>query len=155
MLFCDSQHNKWVETSLHYLPDEVFEEIEGKVAFTNLASDACRLGSKVCKNEEIIIFSPWILPDAFFTETDKVARYFIFCVLHEIAHVYLKHDSPNELTPDDNQNQENEADNLAMEWFNKYAINNASKGLNTITIEEIRVQQEINKNKVLSIIEKD
>ena len=155
MLFGDSKHNKWVQTSLHYLPDEVFEEIRGKVAFTNLASDACRLASKVCKFEEIIIFSPWILPDAFFTETDKVAKYFIFCVLHEIAHVYLKHDPPNELTLGDNQKQENEADNLAMEWFNKHATNNASKGLNTITIGEIRAQEEINRNKVLSIIEKD
>ena len=155
MLFGDSKHNIWVETSLHYLPDEVFEEIEGKVAFTNLASDACRLGSKVCKFEEIIIFSPWILPDVFFTETDKVAKYFIFCVLHEIAHVYLKHDPPNELTLGDNQKQENEADNLAMKWFNKYAIKNASKGLNTITIGEIRVQEKINRNKVLSIIDKD
>jgi len=155
MLFCDSIHNKWVETSLLYLPDEVYEQIEEKVAFTNLASDACRLGSKVCQFDEIIIFSPWILPDSFFTETDLVAKYFIYCVLHEIAHVYLTHEPPDELSHSENQKQENEAENLAMEWFNKYAIDNASRGLNAITIEEIRSQQEVIKNKVSTIINED
>jgi len=146
MLFCDYQDNRWVYQALKYLPDDIYDKIYGKVAFTCLTSDATRLGSTVCKHKEIIILSPWIFQ--FRCESDKEARYFIFCVLHEVAHVVFQHMPPNQLPSEDNERQEKEANELALTWFNDHASKSGNKGILPICIEEIKRQQDENEERL-------
>jgi hypothetical protein len=153
MLYC-GKYNGWVETALNYLPDNIFEKINGKVAITILKSDACRLAEKICNHNEIIVLSPWIfsfIPPGS-SETDKELTYFIFCVLHEVAHVIFKHFPPDEISAQENNDQEEEADRYAQEWFNEYASKHADRGIEKLNIQEIREQQINYQNKLKSIL---
>jgi hypothetical protein len=154
MLYCGKLKNIWVETALKYLPDDIFYKINGKIAITVLNSDACRLAQKICNQEEIIILSPWIFSyiPAGSRETDKEWRYFIFCILHEVAHAVLKHSPPDELSEQKNKNQEDEADRYALKWFNSYVLDNINKGLIPLAIKEIRDTQENYQKKLKSIL---
>ncbi|MFZ5562830.1 MAG: hypothetical protein ACOZBW_02175 [Thermodesulfobacteriota bacterium] len=143
MLYCGRYKNVWVERALAYLPDDVFDKIEGKVAITVLNSDACRLGDKVKDKDEVIVLSPWIfsyIPPGS-SEADKEWRYFIFAILHEIAHAVLKHFPPDELSPQESKSQEDEADAHALAWFNSHVLANTKIGLTPITIDEVRGTQ--------------
>lgn len=154
MLYCGILNNGIVETALCYLPDNIWNQINGKIAITTLNSDACRLAQKICKHDEIVVLSPWIFTyiPAGACEADREFRYFIFCILHEIAHAILKHSPPEELSSKENEEQEDEADKYAIEWFNKYVLENARKGLTQINIEEIREIQEEYQRKTAQLI---
>lgn len=146
--------NEFVKRALNYLPDEIFDKINGKIAITVLKSDACRLAPKICNHEEIILLSPWIytyIPPGS-CEADKETRYFIFCVLHEVAHVVFKHYPPDELSGKENKDQEGEADRYALEWFNKYAFEHSDNSISHIAIEEIRVTQDKYQKKLEPIL---
>ena len=75
-------------------------------------------------------------------------RYFIFVVLHEIAHVVKNHRSPllDKLTKEENEAQEKEADDLAIDWFNAYIATRNSPYLKSITPDEI-TESKRNKSK--------
>lgn len=75
------------------------------------------------------------------SEADKEWRYFIFAVLHEIAHAVLKHSPPDELKYQDNESQEHEADRHALEWFNSHVSENIDIGLTPLNIDEVRETQ--------------
>ncbi len=154
MLYCGAQMNRWVEIALNYLPDEIFDKINGKIAITVLKSDAARLAQEICNQEEIILLSPWIFSymPAGSCETDKECRYFIFCVLHEVAHVVLKHYPPDQLSGTENKGQEDVADRYALKWFNKYAFEYRDNGLTPIAIEEIKETQEKYQKKLEPIL---
>ena len=152
MLFCGIKNSNWVEMAFKYLPDNVYEKINREIAFTVLNSDACRLGKKICKFEEIIILSPWIFPYRYVCETDKEARYFIFCILHEVAHAFFEHMPPDELSVEKNKAQETEANAYALKWFNDYASEFSSRGILPLSIEEIEVQQEKNQKRLESFL---
>ena len=144
MLYCGRSKNVIVEAALHYLPTDIYDKIEGEIAITVLGSDACRLAKEICNHEEIIILSPWIfsfMPPSS-CEIDKEWRYFIFSILHEVAHAVCKHLPPNELSPQKRQEQELDADKYALKWFNDYAQENSKRGLTPLAIEEIKEQQE-------------
>ncbi len=143
MLYCGTTYNFWVETALQYLPSQIIEEIEGKIAITMLGSDAFRLAQKIRSQEEVIVLAPWIfsfIPPGS-CEADKEWRYLVFCVLHEIAHAFLKHSPPDELTGQEDINQEDEANRYALDWYNKYAQENIERGLTELIIEEVRETQ--------------
>lgn len=154
MIACGILQNKWVEVALDYLPDDVFDKIDKEIAITCLLSDACRLGKEICNHEEIIILSPWIfsfIPPGS-SEIDKELRYFIFCILHEVAHAVCKHLPPYELSPEKRQDQELEADRYALKWFNDYALENSKRGLTSLSIEEINKQKDIYQKKLEPIL---
>ena len=154
MLYCGIIWNGWVETALNYLPTDVFDQINGKIAFTVLNYDAFRLAHKIRDHEEIIVLSPWIFSyiPACSCETDKEYKYFIFCVLHEVAHAVLKHYPPDEISNEENNEQEKQADNQALSWYNTYVLENSEKGYTTLTIDEIRMTQETYQKKLKSIL---
>ena len=154
MLYCGRFKNIYVENALKYLPDNIFKNINGKIAITVLDSDACRLARKIREHEEVIILSPWIFSfiPAGTCEIDKEYKYFIFCVLHEIAHAFLKHSAPDEVTNEKNNSQEDEADKYAIDWFNSYTNDNSDKGLSSIDIIEIKKIQEDYKKKIGQIL---
>jgi hypothetical protein len=153
MLFCGLRNNPQVKMALDYLPDNIWENINEKVAFIILNSDACRLTSIIREYEEVIILSPWIFPYKFFTENEKGFRYFIFCVLHEVAHIILKHKSPLDCSVQEKQKQEKGADGLALKWFNSHVSEFIERGLLPLPIEEIRNRQELNQSRLESILD--
>lgn len=81
-------------------------------------SDGRRLTKKFCDGRDVIILSERIVPRAGLSEADSSVRYFVFVILHEVAHAYREHLPPNEISAEDNQAQEDEANALAFQWFN-------------------------------------
>lgn len=129
MLHCGDWYNRWVEIALHYLPRDLLDEHKERLAFLAMGQrDGCRVGRELCENREIIILSEHILPKSGAKETQSEVRYFIYVVLHEVAHAIRKHRSPlfDDLTTEENRAQEDEADALALQWFNDHikALNN-------------------------------
>jgi hypothetical protein len=148
MLDCGREHNWWIELALKYLPEDVFDQHKESFLFTSTATrDACRVARHYCQTREIIVISERILPGQNVkVETDPKARYFIYAVLHEVAHAIKKHKSPifDNLTNDECEAQEKEADELAMSWFNDHVEKRNNEHLFPITKEEIKVVQDKN-----------
>jgi hypothetical protein len=149
MLDCGYEHNRWLETALKYLPEDVFGKNKEEFLFTSTATrDACRVARHYCQTREIILISERILPGKNVKdEADPKARYFIYVVLHEIAHAISKHKSPkfDNLTNDEYESQEKEADELAMSWFNEHVAKRNNDYLLPITEKEIKAAQDKNK----------
>ncbi|MEW6427638.1 MAG: hypothetical protein AB1568_06340 [Thermodesulfobacteriota bacterium] len=148
MLECGGQHNQWVQNALHYyLPPEVLDEYKEKLVFISTAHiDACRVARQYCEKREVIILSERILPKPGMSESHTAVRYFIFCVLHEIAHAVKNHKSPkfDKLSPEEFELQEKEADTIAMQWFNEGIEKRNNKFLKPLTMEEVKAKQDIN-----------
>jgi hypothetical protein len=148
MLDCGRDHNWWLELALKYLPEDVFDQHKESFLFTSTATrDACRVARHYCQTREIILISERILPGKNIKgETDSRARYFIYVVLHEVAHAIKKHKSPifDNLTRDEFEAQEKEAYELAMAWFNDHVQKRNNQILLPITKEEIEAAQDKN-----------
>lgn len=143
MLDC-GPYSQRVEIALRYLPRDVLEEHKEKLAFISMAHrDGCRLARAVCENREVIVLSEHVLPKAHADETQSDVRYFIYVVLHEVAHAIKKHRSPqyDSLTEEEFDAQEEEADRLALQWFNEHIAILANPRLPAITREEIELAQ--------------
>jgi hypothetical protein len=144
VLDCDCWHNRWLEKALKYLPEDLFKNIKEKILFTSTANrDACRLARRYCESYEIILISERLLPGENIKRDDEAkARYSIYAVLHEVAHVIRKHKSPrfDDLSNAETQEQEGEADKLALTWFNDHII---KFDLPPITKEEIKAAQDV------------
>jgi len=150
MLDCGDLGNRWVEIALGYLPHAVLEENKDKLVFISTAErDGCRIARHYCENREVIILSERILPKPGADDGQQDVRYFIYVVLHEVVHAIKKHKSPkfDELTTEENEAQESEANAIAMEWFNDHIITSENENLKPITKEEIEKAK--NKNLVL------
>lgn len=144
MLYCGAWYNPWVENALRYLPREVLEEHKERLAFLAMGHrDGTRVARQLCETREIIILSEHVLPKRGADEGQPEVRYFTYVVLHEVAHAIRRHRSPlfDNLTPEENNAQEEEADAVALQWFNTHiaAVNNPH--LPPITREEIEAAQ--------------
>lgn len=140
MLHCGRFFNSCVQNALEYLPLNIFDQIKTSVAiYSTNETDGCRLAREICKSREIILISERIFPGIGSTEGDERYRYFIFVVLHEIAHAYLKHRSPmfDSLSVEENDAQESEADSLALQWFNNHVVTTENPHLKALAKEEI------------------
>jgi len=80
-------------------------------------------------------------------ETHPKARYFIYVVLHEVAHAIKNHKSPrfDHLTDEEYKAQEKEADDLAIKWFNEHVTKRNNDYLPHITDQEIEAAQAKNR----------
>jgi hypothetical protein len=101
-------------------------------------SDARRLVMENYKEFEIIVISEFVVPRNWRIEDDWTKRYFNFVILHEVAHALQKHKSPNQLTANEHENQEADADAKAMEWLNSYF---EFKRMALFTSEELELSQ--------------
>lgn len=150
MLDCGDRYNQWVEFALEYLPQTVLDENKENLVFISTAQqDACRVARHYCENREVILLSERILPKQGANEGQPEVRYFIYVVLHEVVHAIKKHKSPkfDNLTQQENQAQEDEADAIALEWFNEHIGKLNNRYLKPITREVIKGMQQ--KNQVL------
>lgn len=141
MIHCGSEYNYWVEVAISYMPSNIFWEHKEKLAFIGTgAMEACRVAPALRKERELIILSERIFPKKNVRcEDNNKARYFIFVVLHEIAHAIKKHRSPllDNLTQAESETQEQEADDLAISWFNEHVKEVNNPDLKAITPDEI------------------
>jgi hypothetical protein len=147
MLDCGDRYNRWVEIALGYLPIEVFDEHKENLVFVSTAQrDACRLARHYCENREVILLSDRILPKQGADEGQPEVRYFIFTVLHEVAHAIKKHKSQkfDGLSEGQNQTQEEEADSLAFGWFNHHIKELNNENLPPLTTEDVEGVQHNN-----------
>jgi hypothetical protein len=149
MFDCGPDHNWWLECALKYLPQDVFDQNKERLLFTSTATrDACRLARHYCQTREVILLSERILPgQKVKDETHPYARYFIYVVLHEVAHAIKNHKSPkfDHLSNEEYEAQEKEADELAMSWFNEHVTKRNNKHLLPITDHEIEGAQTRNR----------
>lgn len=139
MLDC-GYSNQWVQNALGYLPRNTLDEHKERLAFVAMGhKDGCRLTPAFCKDREIIVLSERILPKRGAAEDNPDVRYLTFVVLHEVAHAIRNHQSPlyDSLTREEAEAQEREADELALQWFNKHIAARQNRYLLPITLEEI------------------
>ena len=93
---CKKPCGSWVYHALKYLPPELFAEWKDKLAFySTTGRDACHVSLSISQEREIILLSERIVPS---DGNLAAARYFIFAVLHEVAHAVRKHEPPAEIT---------------------------------------------------------
>lgn len=147
MLDCGDNYNHWVGFALEYLPQAVLDENKDNLVFISTAHrDACRVARHYCENREVILLSERVLPKRGANERQPEVRYFIFVVLHEVVHAVKRHKSPkfDKLTPEENQAQEDEADKIAIEWFNNHVKSLNNPYLKPITMDEIKEMQQGN-----------
>lgn len=146
-------YDPWVRYALRYLPADILRESAEKLAFFSTAGeDACRVARAICETREIILLSERILPKR---DDDSQIRYFVFVVLHEIAHAVKQHRSPSldRLSTDENEAQEREAEELALLWFNNYVENNPHLKLRPLTHEEIEETKRKNQELMIKAFE--
>jgi len=120
MFSCGPEVAILIGHALQCLPDEVVDSVGDRLAFVYMDSDGRRLTREFCADREIIILSERIFPWGWKDKCELKVRYFMFAVLHEVAHAYSDHKAPNSVSIDDNQAQEQQADELAYVWFNDY-----------------------------------
>jgi len=146
MIDCGHSRNRWVEIALGYLPYEVLEKHKEGLVFIALSEcDACRLAPQY-REREVILLSDRIFPSAGVAEDHPTARYFIFAVLHEVAHAIRQHRSPrfDSLSKEENEAQELEADDLAYRWFNQHVKEVDNPFLLPLSPPEVHEAQERN-----------
>jgi prophage antirepressor-like protein len=156
MLDCGDNYNHWVEFALSYLPKEILDEHKENLVFVSTAQkDGSRLARKHCENREIILLSERILPKLNARENHPEVRYFIYVVLHEVVHAIRKHKSPkfDNLTAEEDKVQEEEADKIALDWFNLYIKERNNPHLKPLTREEIKAEQEKNQELIKKLYE--
>ena len=132
------EYNQWVQDALSYLPTEVLEEHKERLVFI-CTGDACRVAPAYRENREIIFLSTGLFPKPGAEENEPEYRYFVFGVLHEIAHAIRNHKSRkfDSISEDEEADQEREADEIALEWFNLHVAERGNPYLPQLTLDEI------------------
>ena len=145
MLDCGHWYNQWVENALHYLPREILDEHKENLVFIAMGHrNGTRLAPEI-REREVIVLSEHVLPKTHANEGQKEVRYFIYTVLHEVAHAIRKHDRPDKISQQEIDAQEKEADDLALAWFNQHVASRNNPYLPPLTREE--VEEAMQKNR--------
>lgn len=126
-----------------YLPPDVLSAFDGRLVLVSTTCvDGLRLTKSFCRDREVIVLSERIIPaKAGDEEFHPNYRYFIFVVLHELAHACREHLSPTLdcLTQEEADAQTREADELALKWFNEHASTTLFQPpLTIVEVEELR-----------------
>lgn len=141
-LNCGYGGDLWVGHALECVPDDVWTEHSDRFSFISTTdSDGRRLGRMAHEGRHVIVLSERVIPRGPVAEDHPVVRYLYYVVLHEVAHAVRDHQPPNEITAEANQAQEDEADALALEWFNAYLATKAVNGLTLYALEELAAAQ--------------
>jgi hypothetical protein len=143
---CEAQTN-----IIHAIQCIPLSQIEGiKLLFVCIdSSDARRLVMENYEGFEIIVISEFVIPRNWKTEDEWSKKYFNYVVLHEVAHALLKHKSPRNLTVEQNNEQENEADELAMSWFNEYLTSKEMELYSDTALKEAQIKVQKDRKKYL------
>lgn len=148
MLQCSPDSNHWLEHALtNCLPYEMLEEWQDRIAYISAEQrDAFRINKALRESRELVFLSEHIAPSPGMNEADPIVRYFMFVCLHETVHAIKQHRPPNEITPEENEGQEAEADRLALQWINNYLKERNHPDMLLMTREEIERAQDRNRD---------
>jgi hypothetical protein len=137
------------------VPDEILDQHDASLFFICMSSrDGLRLTKHVRENFEVIILSDHIAPShSQINQDDPVFRYFMYTVLHEVAHAVKGHKSRiyDGISAEEGNAQEEEAHGLATEWFNDWAN---AVGCAPMSDEELAIQQDVNQKAMLALWQK-
>jgi hypothetical protein len=136
----DPSHQWWIRVALEYMPEDVLAEEGPNLAIIGLGGiGGCRLPRQY-REREVILISDWLFPPAGHSEGDDTGRFFIVTLLHEIAHAVCRHRSPrlDQLSAEENQTQEEEADAMAVQWFNRHVEQSSNDFMLPISVAEFR-----------------
>lgn len=136
----DPSHCRWIGIALGYLPEDILDAEGENLAIIGLGGmGGCRLPQQY-RAREIILLSDWIFPPAGHSEGEDTGKFFIVTLLHEIAHAVCRHKSPNldNLSPCEAEAQENEADKIAIEWYNNHVDSLQNEHLVHIEVSTFR-----------------
>jgi hypothetical protein len=148
MLQCSAEANNWLEHTLtHCLPCHLLEEWQDRIAYISAEErDAFRINKALRESCELIFLSEHIAPSPRMNEADSIVRYFMFVCLHETVHAIKQHRPPNEISREENESQESEADRLALQWINGYLEERNHPDMPPLTEKEIERAQARNRN---------
>ncbi len=136
----DPSHKWWIKTALEYLPEEVLSKEGNKLAIIGVGGiGGCRLPDHY-REREIILLSDWIFPPGVKSEGDEEAKFFIVTLLHEIAHAICRHKSPklDKLSDKEFKAQEDEADEMAIDWYNTHVTEKGNEFLSPMQVSTFR-----------------
>ena len=136
----DPSHEHWIHIALEYVPSEVQKSEFENLAIIGLGRvGGCRLPKRY-REREVVLLSDWVFPPAGQSEGDDSGRFFIVTLLHEIVHAVRKHKSPrlDSLSHSQIQDQEAEADEVAVNWFNLYVNASSNRFMKSISVAEFR-----------------
>jgi len=147
MFQCGEEANFWLRLAItEGLPADLIIEWHAKLTFISaFGRDGFRINKKLRESSELVFLAEHIIPSGQMSEDHPVVRYFMFAALHEAAHAIKQHRPPNEISIEENQAQEDEADALAFDWFNEYIAKRGNKYLLPLTEEEVEKAQERNR----------
>lgn len=123
----DNEKVRVVEVALTYVPAFVVNDLRDRLAILTLTHrSGMRLSRPLCENCEVVLLSEEKFPRVGGRQQENDFRFFIFLVLHEVAHAYLKHKCPyfDKLSEEEAKKNEDEATAKAIEWFNLYLSEN-------------------------------
>ena len=148
MLQCSAEANNWLEHTLtHCLPCHLLEEWQDRIAYISAEQrDAFRINKALRESCELIFLSEHIAPSPGMNEADPIVRYFMFVCLHETVHAIKQHRPPNEISREENECQESEADRLALQWINGYLEERNHPDMPPLTEKEIESAQARNRD---------
>ena len=144
LITCGSDYaNAAVRSVLEeYLPPDVLSALNGRLAFLSTTCvDGVRLPKSFSRDRDVIVLSERIMPSSGDEESHPGYRYFIFVVLHEVAHACRDHLSPSldGLSAAEADAQERETEELALKWFNDHASTTLFQPPLTVAeVEELR-----------------
>jgi hypothetical protein len=140
LLNCGDKGDFWAEHALLCLPDDIRNEWDDRLTIICMAeSDGRRLTRKSREGKEIIVLAERIVPSSSSNEDSADVRYFVFALLHEVAHAINDDPPPNECSKEENDAIEKRADNLAFQWFNSFL--RTRRNSTAFTKEELNTAQ--------------
>lgn len=149
-----SYHDPWVRFAFGYVPPEVRRSLANKVVIASTGdTDGKTLPASRTQGRAVILLSERMLPDKSASDGTPEGRYFVFIVLHELAHVHLKHPHPAESTPGRVAADEQKADAKALEWFNRHVRKVGVPEEPEMTIEEVLKAKEVSASKIKAYYE--
>jgi hypothetical protein len=143
MFQCGEDANFWLRLVItEGPPTELMEEWHSKLTFISaFGRDGFRINAELRKSSELVFLAEHIILGGAMSEDHPVVRYFMFAALHEAAHAIRQHRPPNEISAEESQSQEDEADALAFEWFNEYIAKRDNQYLRPLIKDEVEKAQ--------------
>lgn len=79
----DRSHRSWIETALSYLPEDIIEKEDSKLAVIGLGGiGGCRLPQDF-RQREVLLLSDWVFPPVGQSEGDAAGQFFMrFCMVN-------------------------------------------------------------------------
>jgi len=137
----DEEKVRVIKIALNYVPEFVVNDLRDHLAILTMTHrPGLRLSRPLCETCEVVLLSEERFPRVGGQQHESDFRFFIYLVLHELAHTYLKHKCPyfDKLSPEEITKNEDDATAKAIEWFNLHIFEKQQLGQKTMNDIEIK-----------------